>query len=379
MRAITHWTRLTLLFGSLVCPLLAAEWGALGEVKELGRGITPGVCVDASGLVHVVYMAGGDILYVRGDASGSFVSPERVPSPENGARYNSPHLVCDSNGTVHLVFTRDFAANGKKAWYTNRHGGKWKTPVVAIDHTGTERRVNYPRLAVNGTTVFVAAFAARGSTLVKLCDVAAEPHVVAMAESPLWAAHPFVGEGELLVVGRYEARGHQLERFSHALAPRGERLLLSRGTPTKTFEPTAAIIDKAGVIHVAGATQSPVQILWYTTSERAAAGKDVILGPELGTNIREDSFPIVAVDARRRVYFSYRHHGTGEGRVTVLKPDSGNFAAPITFAPSITRRLRWNAPLAAAPGGGVYAVWDAEERIYFRAIGETAENEAGRD
>lgn len=104
------------------------------------------------------------------------------------------------------------------------------------------------------------------------------------------------------------------------------------------------------MIHAAGAAGSPIYLLWHTTSARAAAGQDVILGPELGTGIKEYTFPTMICDARGRVYVSYRRHLADDGH-----------------------QFRWNAPLAAAPGGGVYAVWEAERRVFFRAIGEAAE------
>ena len=72
-----------------------------------------------------------------------------------------------------------------------------------------------------------------------------------------------------------------------------------------------------------------------------------------------------------------RDADTGESRLTVLQPGEERFAKPITVGPAITKRLRWNAHLAAASEGGAYLVWDAGERIYFRAVGEAARGPMG--
>jgi hypothetical protein len=348
--------------------------GAPGVVRELGAGITPGICVDAHGAVHVVYMEGRTILYRRADGSAlRFGPPESVPVPEGPALYNSPHLVCDANGTLHLVFERDWTASSRKAWYSRRQHGRWSEPLLAIDRSGTERRVNYPRLAVAGDTVFVGAFAGGGSVVAKLGNSNAKPTVTASVETPLWVAHPLLSpSGEILIVGRDGARGHKLVRYTPDLTAIGDPLLLSRGTPTKTFEPTAAMIDASGVVHVAGATGSPVEVLWYTTNERAAAGLPVILGPELGHGIKEFTYPVMIRDAKGRILVSFRDHATGAARLTMFDPQSEKFVEPITIAPATTRRLRWNPHLAAAPGGGVYVAWDTDGRVFVRAVGEAA-------
>jgi hypothetical protein len=225
----------------------------------------------------------------------------------------------------------------------------------------------------------VGAFAGGGSTVVKLADLATTPRVVAKTETRLWVAHPLLGaNGEIFVVSHHDAAGHYFERYSADLVASGPGVLLSRGTPTKTFEPTTAVIDEAGVIHVVGATQTPQSVLWYATSARAAAGKDAILGPELGTEIKEYTYPTLIRDARGRIWVSYRRHPAGDGQLTVFDEQAGRFETPVTFAPAIHQRLRWNAPLAAAPGGGVYAVWEAEQRVFFRPIGEALKANVAR-
>jgi hypothetical protein len=360
---------LTIVFIALAGRASAAEWGARGEIHAIGAGITPGIASDERGGLHLVYMRGAEIFHRSGDAQGRWDAETRVPAPDGTGDYNSPHLVCDPAGTLHLVFTRGFTRHARVAWYTNRQAGAWRDPVVAIDQSDTGRRVNYPRLAVAGTTVYIAAFAAEGSRVVRLLDVLSEPRVGGHIDTRLWVAHPLLRGDELLLVGRAGGQGHMLEPFSRQLAPTGEPLLLSRGTPKKTGEPTAAVIDRTGVIHAVGVTGGAPDRLWYANDRGARQGREAVLGPELGDYVDEYTYPVLQADARGRIYVAYRDHSTGEGRITVIDPATGQFAQPVTFAPALTRRLRWNAPLAAAAGGGVYVVWEADGRVYLRGIG----------
>ena len=362
-----------ILSAALLAPGLRAAWNDLGPIRELGPGITPGIAVDPAGAIHVVFMHQGAIHYRRAETGQAFGAAESVPVPKEKANYSSPHLVSDASGALHLVFAHDFAANSKKAWYATRRNGKWSAPLLVFDNSAPDRRVNYPRLTTNGATVYIGAFVAlRTSALAKVVNVSSTPAIARIVETPLWVAHPLWRDDELWVVGRAGAAGHQLARYTLNLDPREEPMLLSQGTTTKTGEPTAAIIDESGVVHAAGSAGSPKQSLWYTTSERALAGKDVIVGPELGEDIKEHTFPVLMRDARGRIYVSFRDGTTGESRLAALLPGEERFAEPIAIGPSITKRLRWNAHLAAAPGGGAYVVWDAGERVYFRAVGEAA-------
>jgi hypothetical protein len=336
--------------------------------------------VDSNGVIHVVFMGGGKIYYRQANSPAAFGPAEGLPLPEGEANYNSPHLVCDARGTIHLTFQRGVTRASQKCWYLNRRGGRWSSPLLVIDRSLSDARVNYPRLAVREDDVFVGAFIGGGSALAKVVNVSRSPEVARIVESPLWVVHPLVDPaGQLWVVGRDGSRGHKLQRYSDDLRPLGEPLLLSRGTPTKSFEPTAAVVDPSGVIHAAGATQSPLQVVWYSNSARAAAAKEAFLGPELGHDIREYAYPVLQHDAQGVLYLSYRHFETGEARITVLDERSEKFLPPVTIAPAVEKRLRWDPHLAPAPGGGVYVVWDSGGHVYFRSVGVTATHTLSAD
>ena len=340
----------------------------LSEIERVGEGITPGIATDAGGTVHLILMQDGMIFHRRKPHGGKFEPAETLPLPEGKAAYNSPHVVCDAAGVVHMVFERDFTGASRKAWYTNRSGGVWKQPVLAIESTAPDKRVNYPRLALAEGVAFVSAFTARGSVIVKLVGLEAVPTLAGRIDTPLWVAHVFPRGIDVLVVGRAGGNGHQLHRYDAALARRGEPVLLSRGTPTKTGEATAAAMDRAGTILVAGSSGHPTQHLWGTTDRRAAAGANVVAGLELGREIKEHTYPVMTIDRAGRAYVSYRDHVTGEGRITVFDVAAEGFSAPVTFAPATTKRLRWNPQTAPAREGGVHVAWDENGQIYTRTV-----------
>jgi hypothetical protein len=311
----------------------------------------------------------GAIHHHQQPAGGEFGPPDIVPAPEGSATYNSPHLVCDNRGTVHLVFERDFTKSSRKAWYTNRQNGVWNPPLLVIERPEADKRVNYPRLTLDRGVVWVSAFVGGGSTAVKVIDLDTAPRVSGRLDTPLWVAHVFPRGGDVAIVGRAGASGHKLERYNAALEPIGEPLLLSRGTPTKTFEPTTALADAAGVIHVVGVTAQPVQKLWYANERRAAEGLDVILGPEVGEHVGENTYPVMQHDRFSRLYVSYRDHATGAARLTLFDESAARFLPPVTIAPATTRRLRWNPHLAASPDGGVVVVWEDNGEVFVRTAG----------
>ena len=50
---------MALVAGATVLAALAgrsADWNVLGEIPELGAGVTPGIAIDPAGTTHVVFM-----------------------------------------------------------------------------------------------------------------------------------------------------------------------------------------------------------------------------------------------------------------------------------------------------------------------------------
>ncbi|MBM4028812.1 MAG: DUF1593 domain-containing protein, partial [Planctomycetes bacterium] len=344
----------------------------LGPIRSLGPGITPGVATDSYGGVHIVYMNAGRILYVQADAAGTLRDPQEIPAPEGEAVYNSPHLVLDPEDVPHLVFERDFTSKSKKVWYTNRRQGAWKPPIEAIH--APEQRANYPRLAVTEDVALVGAFSPGdgfSGTLAKIVDLDTTPRVAAAATTALWVPTPFVVGDGWIVLGRAGPAGHMLQKYGPDLKPAGNMQKISVGTPSKTGEPIAGLRDAKGVVHAAGITGQAVEDghrdwLWYNNSARMSAGQGAILGPMFSAGVSEYVYPSMIQDSAGQLYLAYRDFDTGEGKLVTVSPQG--FGSPISIAPSATRRLRWNPQIAPGPDGRIYAVWDDNDTIHFRAI-----------
>jgi hypothetical protein len=262
-------------FAGGACPQTQGSWGALGTQQTLGDGITPGVATDAQGNIHVVYMNNGAIYYRKATAAGVFGAAEPIPVPEGAANYNSPHVVCDTNGDPHVVFERDWYPSTSKCWYSNRKGGSWKPPVLAFNGL----LVLYSRLALYGTNAFVTASTGEPSGLLaRLSNLSGTPRLDLTNGTYLFAPYPVIDStGKLFVLGRNSASGHYLQQYDRNLNPVGGGVKLSTGTPNKTGEPSAAVIDGANTIHAignCGATGIDPESssdLWYNKSQDGSA------------------------------------------------------------------------------------------------------------
>ena len=359
------------------CPQTQEAWSALGTQQTIGDGITPGLATDSLGNIHVVYMNGGAIYYRRANSSGVFGAVEQIPVPEGAANYNSPHVVCDTNGDPHVVFERDWYPSTSKCWYSNRKSGSWKTPVLAFNGL----LVMYSRLVLYGSNAFVTASTGDpAGMLARFSNLSGIPHLDTTNGTYLFAPYPVIDStGKLFVIGRNSAAGHYLQRYDLNLNVVGAGVKMSTGTPNKTGEPTAAMIDGANLIHAignCGATGIDPESssdLWYNKSQDGSApAQGSILGLAGPGWMGQVVYPHSALDANGRIYLAYRNEATGEGKISIVNNDQ--FAEPVTFTSAITdpntgEQRRWNCQVAPARAGGVYVAWDYAGRCYIRPVG----------
>jgi hypothetical protein len=366
-------------FAGGACPQTQDPWSTLGTQQTLGDGITPGVATDALGNIHVVYMNSGAIYYRKANAEGVFGAAESIPVPEGAANYNSPHMVCDTNGDPHMVFERDWYPSTSKCWYTNRKGGSWKPPVLAFNGL----LVMYARLALYGSNAFVTASTGTpAGLLARLSNLGATPILDVTNGTYLFAPYPVIdSSGRLFVIGRNSGSGHYLQQYDRNLNAVGGGVKISTGTPNKTGEPTAAVIDGANLIQVignCGATGIDPEAssdLWCNSSQDGSApAQGSILGLAGSGWMGQVVYPHGTLDASGRLYLAYRNEATGEGKISLVT--NNQFAEPITFTPAITdpnttEQRRWNCQVAPAAGGGVYVTWDYNGKCYLRPVGVT--------
>lgn len=347
-----------------VAPVAGATWNELGPTVALGPGWTPGVAVTSDGVVHVVYFSTartpftvGTMLYRTYTPAGGLGDEVRALTMTSETDMNSPHLVADDNDVLHVVYGHKSLGSATKAWYSNNSGGTWKESVVVLDNP--DKRINYPRLFVDGTRAYVGAFTGSG-ILCRVENILTAPTVATTSNTNLWLPHPLVSStGALFVVGRNGPSGHYLYTYTQNFAKQSE-LKLSNGTPQKTGEPCNAIVDESDVVHAVGVCE----VVWYNNSQRAGAGQDVILGQDFGTWVGELVWPVMVKDAQGRLYVAYSRGG---GQVCTI--DGSAFSDRTQFASSITVRHRYNCQIDAARGGGVYIAWDNDGVCYLRSVG----------
>lgn len=342
-----------------------ADWNQLGSQKEITSGITPSVAVDSQGALHMVYMDNNAIYYRKGDSNGNFGSPETIPTPEGPGDYNSPQIQVDNQNNPHVVFEKGWTSGSKKGWYTNRIGGSWKQPIVAVSH---DNRINYPRLLLRDGNAYVTGMTGTG-IIAKIENLSSSPQVTKTVNTALWVAYPAIdASGKLHVSGRNGASGHFIETYDLNLN-KLETTKISLGLPSKSGEPTGGYADSQGGMHVAGVSVSDTgtEYLWYNSLNRAKANTNVLMYPVCDCHVSEYFYPMIVEDSRGRIFMTYTDRNSAQGKVTILSNNS--IQSPAVFASSVTQRLRWNPQIVAAPGGGVYAVWDKDNKVYFRSIG----------
>ncbi len=361
------------------CPQTQEAWSTLGTQQTLGNGITPGVATDSRGNIYVVYMNNGAIYYNKANAAAVFGAAEQIPVPEGAGNYNSPHVVCDTNGDPHVVFEKDWYPSTSKCWYSNRIGGSWKPPILAFNGL----LVMYSRLVLSGSNAFVAASTGTpAGLLARFSNLSGTPHLDLTNSTYLFAPYPVSdSSGKLFVIGRNSGSGHYLQQYDRNLIAVGGGVKMSTGTPNKTGEPTAAVIDGANLIHAignCGATGIDPESssdLWYNKSQDGvASAQGSILGLPGPGWMGQVVYPHSTLDKNGRIYLAYRNEATGEGKISIVT--NGQFAEPITFTsaitdPNTTEQRRWNCQVASAAGGGVYVTWDYNGKCYIRAVGVT--------
>jgi hypothetical protein len=364
-------------FAGGVCPTTRGPWAILGTQQIIDDGITPGVATDSQGNIHVVYMNNGAIYYNKATPAAVFGTPELIPVPEGPGNYNSPHVLCDTNGDPHVVFEKDWYPSTSKCWYSNRIDGSWKPPVLAFNGL----LVLYSRLALSGSNAFVTASTGEpAGLLARLSNLNGTPHLDLTNGTYLFAPYPVIdSSGRLFVIGRNSASGHYLQQYDRNLNAVGSGVKLSSGTPNKTGEPTAAVMDSANVIHAignCGATGIDPEAsseLWYNKSQDGSGpAQGSILGLPGPGWMGQVVYPHGTLDRNGRIYVAYRNEATGEGKISIVT--NSQFAEPVTFASAITdpntaEQRRWNCQVAPAPGGGVYVAWDYNGRCYIRPMG----------
>ena len=101
----------------MLCLLATPVWTHAESVTVIPTGGTvPDAQIDSRGVIHLVYLAGEDVFYVKSSDRGkTFSAPIRVnsePGSASGAKYRGPDLAVGKGGRIHVV------------WYSNAYQRK---------------------------------------------------------------------------------------------------------------------------------------------------------------------------------------------------------------------------------------------------------------
>ncbi|MSS70692.1 MAG: exo-alpha-sialidase [Candidatus Latescibacteria bacterium] len=123
-----------LTLGVLANPTQASADGSVQVIQTPNEGIVPDAEVDGRGVVHLVYVSGEDVYYVKSSDQGkSFSPPIRVNAEAGtayGGKYRGPDIAVGKKGQVHVV------------WYTNAYQRKlpkdqWGVFYAHLNTSGT--------------------------------------------------------------------------------------------------------------------------------------------------------------------------------------------------------------------------------------------------
>src|SRR6266404_9791998 len=110
---------------------------------------------------------------------------------------------------------------------------------------------------------------------------------------------------------RISAAGHYLQQYDLNLNAVGGGVKMSTGTPNKTGEPTAAVIDVADVIHAigncgaTGVDPESSSDIWYNKSQDGAApAQGSVLGLAGPGWMGQVVYPHSTIDANGRIYLA---------------------------------------------------------------------------
>jgi hypothetical protein len=104
---------LIFLLSLLVSPVRTHAAGSVQVIQTPNEGIVPDAEIDHQGVIHLAYVSGEDVYYVKSSDRGkSFSTPIRVNTEAGttfGGRYRGPDIAIGQEGRIHVI------------WYTNAY------------------------------------------------------------------------------------------------------------------------------------------------------------------------------------------------------------------------------------------------------------------
>ena len=125
--------KLVLALGLLATPA-GTSAGSVTVIPTPNDGTVPDAQIDDRGVIHLVYLAGEDVCYVKSSDEGKTFSAPILVNTEQatafGAKYRGPDLVLGKAGRIHVI------------WYSNAYQRKlpkekWGVFYAHLEYSGT--------------------------------------------------------------------------------------------------------------------------------------------------------------------------------------------------------------------------------------------------
>lgn len=170
----------------LVSPVRLHAAGSVRVIQTPNGGIVPDAEIDSQGVIHLAYVSGEDVYYIKSyDRGKRFSTPIRVntePGTAFGSMHRGPDIAVSKEGQVHVIwytnaYQRKLPEDRWGVFYTHLHVSKTTfVPARNLNHRPSD---NYALAADDSGKV--AVFWMAGRVYVHLSDDGGETFASAMA------------------------------------------------------------------------------------------------------------------------------------------------------------------------------------------------------
>jgi plastocyanin len=298
--------------------LIQEAWtrGPVAEEQDLAEASETAIAVDADGVHHVAWTAGGQILY-SSNAEGEFAEEPEVVTDVEAVGLS---IAADEGGIPMIAFqTSEDAAEGPASLVRmatgHEGGGPWIVETVAEASAPEEPA---------GTAVLVTS---AGPMVAFGSDGEALRAIQRGGEGAPWVSETLDPDGGLGISGAVDADGNPHLAYltaagdvKHAHALGTEPWEVAGVGSGATGSPASIAVDAEGVHHVAWQTADG---LAYASDAGAEFAEE-----ELPASAAEGVRPRVGVGADGTVYVAFRDEGDTEVQMAVRSEDAPLLAVP---------------------------------------------------
>jgi hypothetical protein len=348
--------------------LATAQLENFGPETELGVGNEPHCALGPDGTLHIVYKY-GPIRYLTMDTTGTLSAPEMVSLGMSG---DNPWVCVTKDGNVHVVFD-----TWSKAYYTNRIGGTWKTPV-RLPQERDERNYMVQVSGGYADEVYTSQWSmtkgdAGFSLFSKVTNLATSPvaakiHAASGDNRPPSVLGPTAvaqGDGKVHLFIGVPQTTHKILAANGSTSGNEN---ISRTPGGKTVEGMQGFFIGTDVGHVTTWWNNVVPGQTVNSLSRAKAGKP---GINVGQGSGEFPYPRAADDpVNKRAYILWeKNHRPSITIWDPLQNSAKQLGDLMTAQLSNETRGPGAGGIAPRRGGGVHVIYSRSNKLYHRTVG----------